>query len=454
MSAREPGLEVRFRDAVAREAGRVGDGPLVVAVSGGLDSVVLLHLLRFTRDLPRFELRVAHFDHALRDRSDADAAWVHGLCRAWGLRCDSARAQGLTGSEEASRNARLAFLERVRRAAGARWVALGHHADDQAETVLHRVARGTGVDGLGAMEAFREPGLWRPLLPFWREELAQYAADAGLAWREDPTNLDPSHARNVLRREVLPALEGGVAPGARRALVRLAELARTEGAAWDAALTALDEQLGVRREPDGRVSCERHALLRLPEPLRARVLRRLAAEVGARLDRAATRTATGFAGSGASGRAVPLPGGIELRRDLDRLSFGPHHGPEDDVPIVIAKAEAGEAIMSVGGRTLRVAWGGEPAEDLEPRRVTILEPKFPLTVRARRDGDRIELGYGTKKLKKLLLEARIPESERRRLPVVVDADDRVLWVPGVALAVPQHPDGASTPFHIEIDDAD
>ena len=214
MSEEMVSLAGRFRSifTLARE-NFLSDAPIVVAISGGLDSVALLHLFRFA--LPQsHQLHAAHFDHCSRDDSAADAQWVCGLCRAWGVPLTRGRAEEARVSEEAARNARHAFLESVRSRVGAGVVAMAHHADDQAETVFFRMVRGSGKRGLSGMTEYREPGVWRPLLPFWRDEISDYVQKVCLEWREDPTNREQRFARNIIRNNVLPEIESKVAPAA------------------------------------------------------------------------------------------------------------------------------------------------------------------------------------------------------------------------------------------------
>jgi tRNA(Ile)-lysidine synthase len=428
-------LVERFRAELARGGALPCGGRVVVALSGGLDSVVLLHLLRFGAPLAGVDVVAAHFDHAMRPSSASDALWVAGLCRAWEVPLAAERAAAAPSSEEEAREARYAFLERVRRASGSLLVLTAHHADDQAETVLFRLLRGTGQAGLAGIAPRREPSLYRPLLEFWRNELQAYAIAHRLAWREDPTNRDLLHARNALRTRVLPEIERLVAPGARKALVRLAERAREEEAAWNSMIPGLLATLDVRRQAGG-TSLARSALLRLPPAARARVLRHLAATVGVRLDEHATRRALEFALSGASGRRVDLGGGWTLLREFERLVFSAQAGSArgSDRPLLIPDPVPGGGEALLGGRPVPVRWG-RGAERL--RLVESFEAdrlRFPLVVRAREPGDRIRLSSGTKKVKELLRERRIAYTLRGTLPVLADAEGAVLWIPGVARA--------------------
>lgn len=215
---------------------------LVVAVSGGADSVALLRGLMWLRASHSLSLRVAHLNHQLRDAdADADADWVRRLCQSLNIPCDvetrnvAALAEARhVGIEEAAREARYQFLAQVARDHGANAVAVAHSLDDQAETVLHHIVRGTGLSGLRGMSWSRElvttsdePALRliRPMLGIHRAEVEEFLADLKQEFRQDVTNDDVTWTRNRLRREVLPALARDINPRAREHLCRLAEQA-------------------------------------------------------------------------------------------------------------------------------------------------------------------------------------------------------------------------------------
>ena len=409
-------------------------GRALVAVSGGLDSVVLLHLLRFAPETVGLELVAAHFDHRMCPGSDEDARWIERLARAWRIPFEHGVADRPPASEAAARELRYAWLHHVQVRMAARWILTAHHADDQAETVLFRLARGTGVAGLRGIPARRGP-LLRPLLGVWREELADYARAHGLDHREDPTNADLRFARNVLRHEALPAL-ARAAPGARRALVRLARVAAREERAWRALLPGLVEEVTCGRGPN-RIVLDRSVLLHWPEGVSARVLRSCARELGGALDEAGTRALIQFTREAASGRSQSLPGGVRVAREFERIVLGRAEPGAAERPLEIPTASPGEGTLEIGGRRLRARWSnaaaaGAPRAERDEVWFPLARLAFPLHIRGWRPGDRVRLLYGSKKLKKLLGEARIPAGERSRIPVLVDGRGRVLWVPGVA----------------------
>jgi tRNA(Ile)-lysidine synthase len=244
------------------------DVPVVVAVSGGADSVALLRILARLRR-PEAQLSVAHFHHGLRGAAaDADEQFVARLADSLklGYRAGGV-ADGLAGGvvdrgdglEAAARQARYAFLTQAAEQLGARYLALAHTADDQAETILHRVLRGTGPAGLAGMPRVRPlsraVSLVRPLLAIGRQELRDYLYAVGQDWREDATNAQTDATRNWIRHEMLPAVAERVNPGVVDALVRLGRLAGE----MQSLLDPLAEQLlerGTARSPGGGFACQ------------------------------------------------------------------------------------------------------------------------------------------------------------------------------------------------------
>jgi tRNA(Ile)-lysidine synthase len=425
----------------------------VVAVSGGLDSVVLLHLLRFA-DF-RTELVVAHFDHRMRSTSKGDRRWVEGLSRAWRVEFVSARAEEPLNSEAAAREARYRFLEAVRQDSGARWVLTAHHADDQAETVLQRAFRGTGPDGLVGIRETRDPGIARPLLPFHRTELESYAATARLSHRRDPTNLDSRFTRNWIRRVILPRLDERLGISARRALARLGRLSALDAEAWSSVLDPIESGLLLPGdEEDIVVGVE--SLLALHPGVQARLVRRFASRLGVSLDAQQTESVMSFVETAKSGGVLSPRAALRVRRDFDRVVFSASGESTASEEFGIDEAACGSGRLSLGMRRYSVRWAsgeleacpGGCAEQFSS------ELRYPLRVRAWHPGDRMSFDFGSKKLKKIFGEARVSVRDRGSAPVLVDSEDSVLWVPGVARSVLALPRRGETPITICIEEED
>ena len=453
MSTATGTLADRFRQAI-RDDGVLLDGmAVVVALSGGIDSVALLHLLRFTPGLPNLRVRAAHFDHGMRPESPHDASWVRGLCRAWRTPLHVAAATIPMSSETEAREARYGFLSKAKEEAGAAWILTGHQADDQAETILQRAVRGTGLRGLGGIPRTRPPGLYRPLLPFTREQLSRYMAENRVTHREDRSNLDLDISRNLLRHSVFPLLEKGPAPGAREALRRLGRLARETEAAWDSVLPRLLEPILDRDERGDFVV--RSALLTYHPAVQARLLRTVFQRAGIELDEVGTRVAVEFTTSGASGKSLSLPGGKRWIREFDRFRLEAERATVESVPIVLDELGEGTARLSLAGSSFEVVWGFDDPRNY-PHRFSASEDrlKLPLALRGWEPGDRVEFPYGRKTLMKLVGEAGLPVREREQSPVLQDGLGRVLWVPGIALSTLAQISPGFAPFFMGIRNVD
>lgn len=254
-------LEARLRRLWPPE--RWSDVTILAAVSGGADSVALLRLLHSVRAPGQGRLVVAHFNHALRSEADADERFVGQLAQRLGLECLVRRNRvpaGLTarptGVEEVARNARYDFLRQAAAECGARYVATAHTADDQAETVLHRILRGTGIRGLAGMRRARSlvegVTLFRPLLTVRRAELIAYLSGLDQPFCQDATNLERRFTRNRLRHELLPQLAEQYNSQVVDALLHLGQLAGEAQQAIDLQVNALLAR-AVRFEADSIV---------------------------------------------------------------------------------------------------------------------------------------------------------------------------------------------------------
>ncbi|MFW6146397.1 MAG: tRNA lysidine(34) synthetase TilS [Planctomycetota bacterium] len=338
MNVREPRQPDPFVDAIAeaidRHALLAPAAGAVVAVSGGADSVALLAALAdlAAAEGRRYRLHVAHLDHAARATSAADARYVAHLAACLGIDTTSeridvaARARRGEGFEAAARRERYAFLDRVAAATGCEAIATAHHADDNVETVLHRLFRGTGVAGLAGIRRIRtrpsKTRIIRPMLDCRRADAEAFLARRGIAWRTDPTNQDTEPTRNRIRHELLPLLRRDFNPQVDDALQRLIQTAR-----W--AQEVLDAQ-GARAAAEataatttGTITLNAPALRAMGPAVASLAIRAALEALGAPMRRVgleAIRRILALAEPDGPA-ALDLPDGLRAERRRDRLTL-------------------------------------------------------------------------------------------------------------------------------------
>jgi tRNA(Ile)-lysidine synthase len=417
-----------FRTAFEAELDRLHPGPgkLLVAVSGGPDSVALLDLLAGASAQRGLILVVGHVDHGIHPSSAMVAGGVRRLAAAYQLSLIERRLMlGSGTSETIARTARYAALEAMRREVGAELIVTAHHADDQAETVLMRTLRGSGPAGLAAM-APRRGRLLRPLLPFRRAELAQHLLQVGLTAWDDPANADSSHLRSWVRREVMPRLAERL-PDVSDRLLEVAYQARVNRVAWDSLLDVLPN-LDLRAEPEG-ISVSLKALEAVDDNLLTCLVMAICRRTGfspgpARLDRVFN-----LIRQGRSGTQVPLGLDRMAERSFDRLRLIRSASPLPVSGALELAVPAGAADWSAW----RFTWSVGPAPVRQDRAgTTAWFEAERLLVRACRSGDRLSPlgGRGRRLIVRCLQEARIPRSRRAGWPAL-EHQGTVVWVPGV-----------------------
>jgi tRNA(Ile)-lysidine synthase len=452
----EGALLSRVRETIRRYRMLSPGDTVVVGVSGGPDSVALLHLLAALREELGLSLHVAHFNHRLRPEAAEDAAFVAALSRDLavpyheGAGETRAHADRLGLSvEDAARRLRYEFLAEVARATSAQAAAVGHTRDDQAETVLMRLLRGGGPRGLAGIPPVRPldgARLVRPLIETPRAEVEAYLGARGLPFREDPTNRDPAILRNRIRLVLLPALEG-YNPDVRQRLARLADLLRDEAEALDElAAPRLAEVLTER--PDAvRISPD--LLARLPAALQRRALREAVARAGGNRDAISfvhLEGARRLALDGRPGTVLELPGGVRVRRLSGAVDVAvegrraPEAPPEYrlDLPgslvapefgVHLVATEAGAAAPEEGARARQAAAGEIIVDGVRAGPALVL--------RGPRPGDRFApsgMGGRTKKLSDYLSEAKVPRHRRPFVPVLATSGGEILWIVGMRAA--------------------
>ncbi|MHC4251261.1 MAG: tRNA lysidine(34) synthetase TilS [Planctomycetota bacterium] len=462
------GLVDRAREAARRHAMLPEAGAVVVAVSGGPDSMTLIECL--WRVLEEREagsaaarLVVAHLHHGLRAGADADAEFVRGQAEERGCRFvlgredvgAIARAEGLS-TEAAARKARYAFLMRCATDAGAPVIALGHNADDQAETVLLRLLRGAGVRGVGGMRPVRSAGpevpgvrIVRPLLEVARAEIEAFVSEEGIPYRTDETNADRRFTRNRVRLDIVPALREGIQPRLAEVVGRFARLAREASDHLDAEAARALGDMGDAGEaaPGERFAFPREAWEALAPALLGPALRLAFESVSGRaLTNAHVEAVRAVAASPEGGEAG-LPGGWRAVASAGGIALVPpgDEGPEPVAPWSVDLAVPGSAELPDGRvltATVRPLGAGErPPRETDPSLATewadydALRRPARLVLRSRRAGDEFRpLGAGgSRTVKRFLIDIKLPRAERERVPVVATPAGRIVWLAPIRL---------------------
>jgi len=424
---------------------------VVVGVSGGSDSLALLHVLKELRESYHWELHVAHLNHLLRAAADEEAAFVQGLAHKWGLpvtvgycRVSQLASRWKAGIEEAARIARYQFFLQVARSVGAQRIAVGHHADDQVETVLFNIIRGTGPAGLAGIP-WRNGPVVRPLLGVTRQEIESYCREAGLSWCTDLSNLETVYFRNKIRHLLLPLLKEEFNPEINQAVLRLADIMEQENRFMSKCAQRLFQRL-ARKKGLREVEFSLQKLQKLPQAFQRRLLRIAVKAVGGSLKDLGYRhieESLEFLSSGVSGGELHLPKGIRLQKDREVVRICWHEGTfagesvkeffrELQVPGETYLPELGLVFRAEVKRREEI---GELVFTRERDSYQVFfdydKIKLPLYVRNWKPGDRINLlGLGgSKKIKKLFSDLKIPRQERQKVPLVA-SKETVFWVVG------------------------
>jgi tRNA(Ile)-lysidine synthase len=421
-----PSTDLSARVAASWQRLPAPAGRIRVGLSGGLDSTVLLHLLAGLREQFHFDLTATHVSHGLVPGSAAWGDVCRGLCERLDVpfavrdvTVDRAHPGGL---EAAARDARRAVLLE----GGADWLALAHHRDDQAETVLFRALRGAGVRGAAGMRAIvpggGKPGLWRPLLEVPRSALMAHATAHDLGWIDDPSNADSHFSRNFLRNEVLPAVSARF-PGAAAGLARLGRLAAEASDLLDA---LADADLAALVTP-GSTRYRRSSALGLSSPRLRNLLRRALAAAGEAMpdEDALCEVERQF-------RADAAPAGLRL--------------PVGASALCIYRDEWWLEAIACSPAPDAVGWSGEPTVDWAGGEVCFqpatgqglsaaLQAGQPCALRRRTGGERMRLNPAgpSRSLKNLLQEAGVPGWLRDGLPLFW-VGERLAWIAGVGVA--------------------
>jgi tRNA(Ile)-lysidine synthase len=429
---------------------------VAVACSGGADSVALLHILAELRETLGIVLSAAHFHHQIRGaEADSDQQFVEELAARLQVDCNSGSgnapqhaAQSKVSLETAARELRHQWFAELIKQGKTDKIATAHTLDDQAETVLMRILRGTGTRGLaGIAPSHKAKHLVRPLLATSRREVEAYLKAKGQCWREDASNLDLGHTRNRIRHTLLPLLERDFNPAIRQTLADLAEMARAENDYWNNELSALLPRLIHEGKPSrsgrsssgdaqGVLALDLWGLRGLPLAVQRQVILGTVQRLGISLEFKHIQQLTALAEHGKPGTKLALPGGFEANRTAREVQFSrnPQKTPENycyslPIPGEVAVPEVGITI-----RTRLISDGKQKASSYNG--ATLLEASLlssELKVRNWRAGDKFFPVHtqSPKKVKELLQPGRlgheISPAQRKAWPVIESAG-QIVWM--------------------------
>ena len=409
---------------------------VLVGFSGGADSVCLLSVLWEAAEERKLRIGAVHLNHRLRgEAADRDESFCRTFCESRGIPFYTVSrdvaayaAEKKLGVEEAAREVRYAVFNEIADRFGYEKVATAHNADDQLETLLFRLARGTGIAGLAGIPPVRGRFL-RPMLRVGKEEVLRFLAENGLEHITDETNADPSYARNYIRAELVPRMKK-VNAGALRAAADLSECAAGD----EAYLSSLAREHSLA---EGSAK-----LAPLPDPILRRVIRREAEENGMTLSFSDTEEAMKVVRSGSARASAPMPGRKEFRKDRDSLFFGSAE-PLTWNGSLPADGTVPSVLFS-GRREAAVLYAKTP---LSPEALTIIKDlkniyklsmqaalssdkiEGMIALRSRLPGDLYRFGGMTRQVKKLLAGRKFTGVLRDSLPVFTD-ENGILWIPG------------------------
>lgn len=430
-------------------AGWWNGGVAVVAVSGGPDSMALLHMLREMARHRPLRLVAAHVNHRFRGaEADAEAELVARTASSWGIPLAAAEIDvpyfieetGMN-AQSAARHKRYEFLMQTARQHGAGYLLMGHHADDQAETVLMRVLHGTGVSGLAGIPARRRENnveLFRPLLRITKGELLEYCERNEVPYAVDSSNSSRHYLRNAVRLDLIPQLEK-INPRVKESLVRLADMAAADDDYLESETARLIGDTAARSGAGYRVDLKRFGGLHVA--LQRRLIKLILKCCANHWHSLAYQQVETLLEAMKDGRNTvtrfDIGGGWTFVREYDQAYVGPPlSGQSPYIRLVTefpCSLRLGESGWQLRAQRFEGDAGIAPADDRWEAWFDAGALALPLTIRTRQPGDRMQpMGLnGTKKVQDMFVDAKIPRTERDGWPLVADAEGRIVWIPGL-----------------------
>ncbi len=435
---------------------------VLIGVSGGPDSVALLSLIYNTNrtDPPYSEIFIAHLNHSIRGReSDEDEQFVTTLSEKYGVPLivekrgiiEIARERKIS-LEEAARDERYKFFESAAEKTGANVIAVGHNADDNAETILHRIIRGTGVTGVSGIRPKRKLTpvstitLVRPLLFTWRKDITAYLEDENLSYRVDSTNIEKDKLRNRIRLELIPYLEENYNAKIKKSLATLGETSLQNSDYLEAKAKALFEDVLVNREtPIETIALDIHKLKESPQILQQMIIKEAIVRLDIPLKKLSNRNYKDILNTLNSKKTSAInvvKEYLNVRREGNELHLSKNKYCAEEIPVL------SETEIKVPGETELADMNSRVTTEIQEIKSGFLEEfkrnktryeeavdfdkvSMPLTVRTRKPGDRFQpLGsQGLKKIKDFFIDNKVSVMERDTVPIVM-MNGEPIWIVG------------------------
>lgn len=417
---------------------------VVVGVSGGPDSIALLHVLYTIKDRYNLYIHAAHLNHMLRgEEADRDTKYVEDFCRKLNIPCtvkyvdinELSQKEGFS-HEEAGRKARYELFLETAKKNGAGKIALAHNMNDQAETVLMRIMRGTGLDGLCGIKPVRDGLFIRPFLFTLRDDIEKYCEDNNLMPRIDSTNLEPVYHRNRIRLELIPYIKKDYSHNIETLLSTMAELLREDNEFINEYVESVYNELA--NEKQGGVSIDIMALKNLNNGVKKRIIRKAIDRVKGDLNGIESKHVEliiSITDNGTTGAAVELPGNVKARISYNLLNIMMPTG-ETNVKFNYPMYIPGTTMIYETGDILNTEVLEAGSTDYLDNKKFVKyfdygKIKYNLNLRTRQEGDFIvPIGMkGRKKLKELFIDNKIPREQRDNIPLVATGNE-IIWVIG------------------------
>ncbi|WP_100332947.1 tRNA lysidine(34) synthetase TilS [Bacillus alkalisoli] len=420
---------------------------IVVGVSGGPDSVCLLHLLLGLQEERKIKIVVTHVDHMFRGKeSEDDMEFVKKLCSKLNVLVETKqidvsayKQKNKVSAQVAARDCRYSFFKEVMLKHNATSLALGQHGDDQVETILMKISRGSSIPGYAGIlpkRAFELGYVIRPLLSVGKEEVYRYLQENGIEYRTDPSNEKTVYTRNKIRHGVIPALRE-LYPGLHEKFQLFSEQ-MTEDNMLLEELTKKELNKVVESKREGNMVIHRNALLLLPNPLQRRAIQLILKylynnEVPLALSSIHIKDLQSILASEQPSGILNFPNGLIVEISYNKCIFS-FESDKTVQPYCIEVDVPGKTILPTKDEIIFTVWTHyKRASTYEPNSaiLDLSKVKLPLYIRTRKKGDRIKLKgmQGSKKVKSIFIDSKIPIKKREHWPIIVDAEDNLLWIP-------------------------